>query len=45
MNTRARAGESNLVNGGTCTIHGPYVGLICTACVVTLPPRTGPGEP
>ncbi len=31
--------DRNPANNNTCTTHGPYTGLICTPCVVTLPPR------
>lgn len=49
--TTTRPGGTNPVNNSTCLAHGPHTGLICTRCVVELPPRTrtpppadGPGS-
>jgi hypothetical protein len=40
MHTKTeKAWDWNPTNNSTCLTHGPYIGLICTPCVVTLPTR------
>ena len=36
--------DRNPANNSTCLTHGPYVGLICTPCITTLPPRQNTGS-